>query len=113
MIAKRYRFSGSTANGDIIYDQIRYNHERGYVALTFFSDSALTTQVTPTAGSVVAKISENGALYGSIENGNINASFISIPRPNWSGSIRFVKLTFADIAGGDYFQCDVSMFGGS
>ncbi len=115
MATKRYQFSGSTADGDIFSPDMSYTHERGYVAFQFYSDAALTNLVTPAGGTITTTISELGDIYGSVSEGVTTASDVGPAvmylRPNWSGSARKLKLTFASITGAPYFKCIVSRFG--
>ncbi len=115
MTAKRHTFSGSTVDGSISFDDMRYNHERGYVAVTFYSDSALTTVVTPTDGTVTFTVSENGVNFGTIPNGTVTAinvgPLVGYERPNWAGSARAIKATFSGIAGAAFFKAEVTRFG--
>jgi len=116
MVATRYRFSGATTDGDIIFGDLSHLHDRGYVSIIFYSDAAFTTPVTPTAGTVDFTVSESGTVYGTIPGGAITAADVGVGgsymRPNWFGSVRYIKATFANIAGGDYFVCLVHRFGG-
>lgn len=115
MDATAYSFNGSSADGDLIFNGMRFNHERGYVALTFFSDALLTTQVTPTAGTATVTVSERGSNFGTISNGTVDATLVgaavAYPRPNWAGSAKSIKVTFASVADGDFCRIDVIRYG--
>ncbi|MCJ8292878.1 MAG: hypothetical protein MJK15_00595 [Colwellia sp.] len=115
MSTKRYDFSGPIADGDLISPDMSYTHERGYVALSFYSDAALTNLVTPSAGTVVTAVSENGDIYGSVAEATTNAAdvgpAVTYLRPNWSGSARSLKLTLAGIVGANFVRCVISRFG--
>ncbi len=115
MNAKRFEFSGSTADGDQIFDDMRYTHERGYVSILFFSEAELTTVVTPSAGTVTFTISENNDAFGTISDGVVTANTVGpavqYTRPNWSGSARAIKATFLGVLGAPFFRCIVSRYG--
>lgn len=115
MSTKRYQFSGSTADGDTLSPDMSWTHERGYVAFTFYSDSALTTLVTPSAGTITTTVSENGEVFGSVSSGTTTASDVGAAvfyvRPNWSGSVRKLKISLSGIVGAAFFKCVVSRFG--
>lgn len=115
MSAKQYTFSGPTSDGDLTSPSMSYTYERGYIALIFYSDEALTTVVTPTAGLATVTVSEIGAIFGSILNGVITASnvgpSVAYTRPNWYGSTRELKLSLSGILGAAYVKCIISRFG--
>lgn len=112
---KRYEFSGPIADGDLLSPDMSWTHERGYVAFSFYSDSELTTLVTPSAGTITSAVSENGDIYGSVAEATTNAAdvgpAVTYLRPNWSGSARKLKLTLAGITGAAFVRCTVSRFG--
>ena len=117
MSRAQHRFSGVTTDGAVTFNEMRHTFERGYVAITFYTDDTLSTIATPTAGTVDVTISEQGDNFGTIPNGSeISAVTIATganySRPNWIGSVRYLKLTFALIAGAPYFRCTISQFGG-
>jgi len=116
MSARQYSFSGSTVDASIVFDEMRDVHERGYVSITFYTDSTLSTIATPTAGIILVEVSEDGVSYGTIENGTVLAKNVSSSakylRPNWSGSTEFLAITFSDIASAPNFLCTVYRFGG-
>jgi hypothetical protein len=117
MPSKRYTFSGSTADGSVEFDAMRFHHINGLVSITFYSDADLTSIVTPTEGTVTVTVSEDGVIFGTVPNGTlIDAAKIGpnteYSRPNWIGSARSIKLTFANIAGAGYFKCRVIRSGG-
>lgn len=112
---KRYEFSGPVADGDLLSPDMSWLHERGYVALSFYSDEELTTLVTPSAGTVTATVSENGVLFGTIADSVTNAAdvgpAVTYTRPNWSGSARKLKLALAGITGAAFVKCIITRFG--
>jgi len=112
---KRYEFSGPVTDGDLLSPDMSWTHERGYVAFSFYSDAELKTLVTPSAGTVVTAVSENGDIYGSVAEATTNAAdvgpAVTYLRPNWSGSTRRLKLTLSGIVGANFVQCVISRFG--
>ena len=115
MSSTRYQFSGSAANGDVLSPDMADLYERGYVAFYFYSDAALTNLVTPSAGTVTTVVTELGDIFGSIQNGVTNAAevgpLVTYLRPNWAGSARTLKLTFAGVTGAAFFKCHIARFG--
>jgi len=115
MSSKRYQFSGSTADADILSPDMSWTYERGYVSFVFYSDAALTNVVTPLGGTIITTVSENGDIYGSVSEGstsvlNVGPSATYL-RPNWAGSARKLKLNLAGITGSAFFKCVISRFG--
>lgn len=115
MAAERYRFSGVSSDGFLLIEDMSHTHERGLVALTFYSDEDLTTQVTPGAGTAIITVSEDGANFGTVLKGTVDATkvgtAVQYDRPNWSGSTRYLKVTFLGITTATHCRIDVARYG--
>lgn len=117
MSARQYSFTGTTENGTKSITSMHDWHDKGYVSLTFYKDSELTQVASPLGGSIIISVSEDGEIFGSIPNGELDASTIgpnkSYQRPNWGGASTHLRLTFLDIpTSTGYFKCDISRSGG-
>ena len=107
-----HTIKGSTADGDIVSESMNPSFERGYLSVVFYTDSTLSTLVTPTAGSITFTASETGTGYGSINDGVIDATLEDYNRPNFSGYVTRVKATLTSVAGAGYFVATVARYGG-
>ncbi len=105
-------FSGATGDGDTISPLLDRDYERGYLSISFYSDESLTNIVTPSAGVVDIVASEDGDIYGTISEGaSVDASTIGpssqYARPNWSGQVKYLKVSLSGVVGANYFKCSV------
>lgn len=103
-------FSGATGDGDTISPLLDRDYERGYLSIVFFSDAELTTIVTPSAGTIDITASEDGDIYGTIQDGtaisaNTVGPAVNYSRPNWSGQVLFLKFSLSGIVGANFFKC--------
>lgn len=107
-----YQIKGSTANGTLTSPDMSARYERGYISVTYYTDSTLTTVVTPTAGTLTVKASETAVGYGTIDQGTMDATLAEYPRPNFSGGVRHIQATALGITGAGYYVLTISRFGG-
>lgn len=107
-----YIIKGATSNGTIISSDMSKGYERGYIAVDFYSDAEFQNLVTPTAGILTFKASENGERYGTIPNGTVDATQVEYNRPNYSGSIQNIKAIASGILGAAYYRATITVFGG-
>jgi hypothetical protein len=112
MAITQYDLTGSSADGNLIITNMSSTELGGLVSICFFSDAALTTPVTPTAGVVTISVSEDGCNYGSVVNNVVSAADVgpssSYHRPRWSGSTRYLKASFAGVTGADFVRLVIS-----
>ena len=76
-------------------------------AVTFYSDEFITP-VTPSAGTVTIKVSDDGFNYGDITNGTVDATTPTYDRPNLTGYVKRVSATPDGIAGATHYQITVT-----
>lgn len=107
-----YKIEGTTANGDLLSQDMSPRFERGYISVTFYTDSTLTSVVTPTAGTLTFTASETKNGYGTISSGTLDATADPYPRPNFSGGVASVKATAAGITGAGHYVAIISRYGG-
>ena len=107
-----YTIKGSTADGDIVSESMNAEFERGYISVVFYTDSTLSTLVTPTAGTITFTASESGTGYGTIKNGAVDATIEAYDRPHFSGYVTRVKATCSGVTGAGYYVATVARFGG-
>jgi len=112
MSSQRYILKGVTSNGTITSPSIGRFYERGYISVNFYTDATLTTLVTPSAGTLTFKASENGEQYGTITDGTVDATLVEYDRPNFSGSVGNIQATASGIIGAANYRAFISMFGG-
>ena len=117
MSARLYSFTGTVEDGEKSLGDMLNIYDKGYVSLTFYSDSSLTQIVNPTGGTVVVTVSEDGTIFGTIPAGTVDANSVgqgrSYTRPNWGGVTTHIKLTFLSITYATHFKCDIARSGGA
>ena len=101
-----YDISGSSSDGDLLTTEMRWQHSTAYLSVVFYSDSELTTPVTPSAGTITFEASEDGVDYGTITDGSVNPTG-QYDRPNFAGTARFVKATCLGITGAPFYKAVV------
>lgn len=107
-----YTLRGSTDDGEVISNDMDTYLERGYISVLFYTDATLSTLATPTAGTITFTGTESNTNYGTFENGSIDLTLATYPRPNFAGGVKKVKATCAGITGAGYFVATISKFGG-
>ncbi len=110
----RVIFKGEVSNV-LTSPQLDNEYERGYISIKYYSDGSFSTLATPTAGTSTFQGSEDGEIFASISNGNINAKNVGVgesySRPTFSGDIRYVKVTFTGVLGATHAQIIISQYG--
>ena len=105
-----FYIKGTTSNGSTIGENMLYDFERVYVTIQFFSDSAYTTKVTPTAGTVSIQGSPVPGSWLSLNNGNFNAvdtDSNSRAMPYGWGPCNQIKVDLSGITGASHFIATV------
>lgn len=104
-----YIITGTVANGDkILQEQMRYEHERAYVIVQFFTDSTLKVHAVPTGGVVTITGSPVEGTWLNMANGTFNAVdtyLASRQLPNATGPCNQVKVNLNGITGATHFRC--------
>lgn len=99
-----YLIQAPVSDGDFLSPDISQQFERMYLSVTFYSDAAYTTPVTPTAGTVTITATDDGFNYGTLTDGTVDATNPAYLRPNMSGRVRKVKATVAGVTGATHFR---------
>lgn len=111
----KYKKSGSVAAADFILTGMSEEFERGFVSITFYSDAGLALVVTPTAGTITFTASEDGKIFGTIQDGTITALNVGpaviYDRPNWIGMSTAIKMNLTGIADAAFFEFVVNRYG--
>ncbi len=76
-------------------------------SVTCFSDE-FQTPVTPSAGTVVITVSDDGFNYGTVTNGTVNVTKEGYSRPTLFGYAKRVKAVPTGVAGATYYQVTVT-----
>tara|TARA_R110000851_G_scaffold193852_1_gene344642 strand:- start:92 stop:427 length:336 start_codon:yes stop_codon:yes gene_type:complete len=104
MSQQSYLIEGAVSDGDFISSSIAAYWERSYISITFYSDAAFTTPVTPSAGVVTITATDDGFNYGTITSGTVDVSIERYDRPNMSGRLRNIKATLSGVTGATHFR---------
>ena len=97
-----------TADATLYTDDISGEYGQFQVYVEFFSDSAATTPVTPTAGTVTIAGTPNGTHYLAATNPVITATTVisnglaTYTPPTMSGQLKKGRVIFAGITGASY-----------
>lgn len=101
-----YVISGSSADGSLQTDEMRWQFDAAYISVLFYSDAELTNIVTPGAGTITFEASEDGTNWGSITNGIVDPTATYL-RPNFLGTARFVRGTTSGITVASFYKATV------
>lgn len=120
---ERYYIIGETADGTIaLSGSMLASVERGYISVLFFNGDPGTpteptpageTPVTPNSGTITFEVSEGGRRYGTITNGEVDATELQYDRPNWSGAATSVRATCNNIGGASHYIATIAGFSSS
>jgi hypothetical protein len=80
-------------------------YERCYVSIRFFTSAALTTQATPTAGTVKVTLSPDGVNFYTMDNGSFNAAdayLESRAKPSAASMAVQGKVAYAGVTGASH-----------
>lgn len=110
-----FRSNGSAsiavADGDFFTEKMGLDFDRCEFFIRFYSDEALTTPVTPTAGSIEFTAThdseDSGQRWMHVQRGQFYAVLtddIDLKAPYANGSIARAKVTLTGIAGANYFK---------
>lgn len=105
-MSNKYHIVSATANGSYTLPvNMLQEYERYYVSIRFFTDATLTTQATPTAGTVKVTLSLDGVNYYTIDNGSFNAADAYLetrPKPSAASMAVQGKVTYAGVTGASH-----------
>lgn len=97
----------STGGADVaLADGLKSDYERVYFSIAFYSDDTLTTQTTPTTGTVEF-LGYDFDIEQTIANGSFNAinTYLGTRlQPSASGNFTSAKLTVTGVDAGLYFR---------
>lgn len=113
-MAHRYEISGVTTDGSYLSDVMPVEYKEAWFDIRFFSDAAMTAQVTPSAGTVTITGSPDGANYFNLASGGVIAAtdvyLASRDFATAAGPLQYAKVTLAGITGAAYFKCTVTRY---
>ena len=105
-MSNKYQIVSSTANGSYTLPvSMLQEYERCYVSILFFTDATLTTQATPTAGTVKVTLSPDGVNFYAIDNGSFDAADAYLEtrtKPNGASMAIQGKVTYAGVTGASH-----------
>ena len=106
---QEYLIKGQVSDGDSLSTEISKFFERHYVSITFFSDEYMTP-LTPSAGTAIFTVTDDGFNYGTIEKGTIDVSVAEYDRPFLWGRIIKVKVNLNGVTGATHFIATINSF---
>lgn len=94
----------SVADGTYTSDRISYETLlNGTAFIRFFNAEGV--QVTPSSGTALFEVSEDGFNWADITNGSVDASVTDYPRPGYTqGFVHFFRVTLTSVAGASSFE---------
>lgn len=102
-MAIRYQIVSPTTNGSYTLPRgMAAEYERCYVSIRFFTDATITTQATPTAGTVKVTLSPDGVNFYTMDNGSFNAADAYLEtrvKPSAASMYIQGKVTYAGVTG--------------
>lgn len=105
-MSNKYQIVSSTANGSYTLPRdMLPEYERCYVTIRFFTDAMLTTQATPTTGTVKVTLSPDGVNYYTMDNGSFNAADAYLDtrvKPGAASMYIQGKVTYAGVTGASH-----------
>ena len=105
-MAIRYQIVSQTANGSYTLPvDMSAEYERCYVSIRFFTSAALTTQATPTAGTVKVMLSPDGVNFYTMDDGSFNAADAYLEarvKPSAASMAVQGKVTYAGVTGASH-----------
>ena len=105
-MSNKYQIVSSTANGSYTLPvSMLQEYERCYVSILFFTDATLTTQATPSAGTVKVTLSPDGVNFYTMDNGSFNAAdayLESRPKPSAASMAVQGKVTYSGVTGASH-----------
>lgn len=105
-MAIRYQIVSPTANGSYTLPRdMAAEYERCYVSIRFFTDATLTTQATPTAGTVKVTLSPDGVNFFTMDNGSFNAADAYLDtrvKPSAASMYIQGKVTYVGVTGASH-----------
>lgn len=105
-MSNKYQIVSSTANGSYTLPvNMLTEYERCYVSIRFFTDATLTTQATPTAGTVKVTLSPDGVNFFTMDNGSFNAADAYLDtrvKPSAASMYIQGKVTYAGVTGASH-----------
>ena len=105
-MSNKYQIVSSTADGSYTLPvSMLQEYERCYVSIRFYTSAALTTQATPTAGTVKVTLSPDGVNFYTMDNGSFNAADAYLEtrvKPSAASMYIKGKVTYAGVTGASH-----------
>ena len=105
-MSSKYHIVSATANGSYALPvNMLQEYERCYVSIRFFTDATLTTQATPTAGTVKVTLSPDGVNFYTMDDGSFNAADAYLEtrvKPSAASMAVQGKVTYAGVTGASH-----------